>query len=277
MNESLGPDIVGPSSFEKAANTIEPPSSKKRPIAIWLIAGVLACLSVIAWLTLRTVPTVSNAVAIENGKRLLTATRVLAVVAHPDDAEWYVGGTLRMLSNLGAEVHVVVATDGEAGSNRDGVDDLGALRREEQLAAAEINAYGHIYFLGLPDRGAAAARELRTDISAIWNRVKPNVVLTFDPEYPSLPYLHTDHQGVGRVTLDKWHAIKADRPPMYLWQTRRPNAAVDISTVIDTKIRALSMHKSQGLGQRADRHRPFARSAGQMFGFEFAEVYRVIR
>lgn len=241
---------------------------------IALTAVVLAAVLLVAWLYLRTSPAAPKASALENGAALFGFRRVLVVAAHPDDAEWYVGGSLRLLANLGAEVHVVVATDGESGPNRIGAEDLRAARREEQLAAAEINGYSHVYMLGLPDRAASRGHQLASDLRKIWRDIQPEAVLTFDPQYPSLPYLHEDHQGVGAVVLRLWGEEAAPRPPIYLWQSRRPDVAVDISTVMDVKILALSKHATQGLATVADRHRSFARRAGEMFGLEYAETFR---
>ncbi|MFZ3062408.1 MAG: PIG-L family deacetylase [Actinomycetota bacterium] len=51
--------------------------------------------------------------AVKNGKELLeTAKTVVVVGAHPDDIEWYTGGTLARLSKDGVRVIVIMATDG---------------------------------------------------------------------------------------------------------------------------------------------------------------------
>ena len=41
---------------------------------------------------------------------------VLALVPHPDDAEFYAGGLLAKLAAEGARVHIVVTSDGRRGS-----------------------------------------------------------------------------------------------------------------------------------------------------------------
>jgi LmbE family N-acetylglucosaminyl deacetylase len=215
----------------------------------------------------------TSAEALDRGRELLRFRRVLVVVAHPDDAEWYIGGTLRMLANSGAETHVVVATDGESGPNRVGASDLASQRRGEQLAAADINGYSHLYFLGLPDRNASNDPNLRGDLIRIWRWVNPDIVFTFDPVFPSLPYLHTDHQGIGKVVIELHRSLDPD-VPVYLWQTRRPDTAVDISSVIDVKVSALAQHASQGLATGAGRHRPFAMRAGSLFGIKYGELFR---
>lgn len=269
MSEISGPGRTGPLSFELP---IRSKTVNRWSRILWLAIS-LGVTALFSWLYLRTVPIASSAEALNRGSELLRFRKVLVVVAHPDDAEWYIGGTLRMLANFGAETHVVVATDGESGPNRVGAPDLAAQRRGEQLAAAEVNGYSHVYFLGLPDRVASSDPNLRGDLIRIWRLVDPDVVLTFDPVFPSLPYLHTDHQGIGKVVIELRRS-QGFKVPVYLWQTRRPDTAVDISSVLDVKITALEQHKSQGLSTGAERHRPFARRAGSLFGLAYGELLR---
>ncbi|WP_293915272.1 PIG-L deacetylase family protein [Deinococcus sp.] len=214
--------------------------------------------------------------ALAAGQELLAKKTVLAVVAHPDDLEWYIGGTLRELANRGADVQVVVATDGEKGPNRVKSPDLAATRRAEQAAAGTINGYTRIHSLGLPDRGAAADPRFLPDVTRIYGEVKPDAVFVFDPAYPALPYLHVDHQGSAREFLKFWDRLPAGRPPVYLFQTRRPGVAVDISTVIDTKAKALAQHVSQNGGGSSGMTRFFAADGGRV-GVAYAELFRVLR
>src|SRR5204862_345873 len=66
--------------------------------------------------------------------------RVLGIYAHPDDPEISCGGTLARWSAAGAEVHVLICTRGEKGS-QDPKQDPGELarrRQKEMDAAAEV-------------------------------------------------------------------------------------------------------------------------------------------
>src|SRR5207302_10889033 len=58
---------------------------------------------------------VQGAVASEPDDLFRPETRVLIVSAHPDDTEFYLGGTLLRLAEAGARLHLVVATDGDKG------------------------------------------------------------------------------------------------------------------------------------------------------------------
>ena len=65
--------------------------------------------------------------------------RVLAIFAHPDDAEFSIGGSAALWADEGAEVFYCVVTDGAAGSNdpNQNLDELVSIRQAEQLAAAQ--------------------------------------------------------------------------------------------------------------------------------------------
>jgi len=238
----------------------------------WItFALVLVVLIAVAVVTLRVRSTVPPAEALAAGRTLLAARTVLVVAAHPDDVEWYVGGTLRVLADRGARVHVIIATNGERGPNRTGTPDLPATRRAEQLEAARVNGYAAVHFLDLPDRGVTQASAFLPRVQQIMRDVRPDAVLAFDAAYPSLPYLHPDHQGSARRFLAYWQGLGADRPDVYLFQTRRPNVAVDITRVIDVKVDALARHRSQN-GGSGERVRTFY--GGRAYGVPYAETYR---
>src|SRR5687767_2197459 len=64
--------------------------------------------------------------------------RVLAVVAHPDDAELLCAGTLARARADGVAVGVCVLCRGDKGQPAEPVADLAAVRRREMTAAAEV-------------------------------------------------------------------------------------------------------------------------------------------
>lgn len=250
-----------------------PRSSRPRRGLGWSGLGWLLALTVFGSLyaVFRVTLTVTPGAAIRAGGELLGRPTVLVIVGHPDDLEWYVGGTLRRLSDAGADVQVVVATSGEKGPNRTQARDLPATREREQLAAARINGYTRVRFLRLPDRGAANDPRFLPAVQAIYREVKPDALMAFDPALPSLPYLHVDHQGTARVVLAFWRTLSTGRPPVYLFQTRRPDVAVDISGVIDTKQSALAQHVTQNGGNGSGMRGLFG---GKAVGTQFAEYFR---
>ena len=248
------------------------PSPTRR--RLWWLLPVLA-LGTACTAVFTTQLTAAPAGALLSGQALLGKTTVLAIVAHPDDLEWYIGGTLKRLSGNGANVQVIVGTDGEKGPNRNESPNLAATRRAEQAAAGKINGYTQIHSLGLPDRGLAADPRFLPEVTRIYNEVRPGAVFVFDPTYPALPYLHTDHQGSARAFLKFWVTLPEGKPPVYLFQTRRPDVAVDISGVIDTKVQALAQHVSQN-GGSGGRMKGFFAGSGKQVGVGYAELFRLL-
>ena len=143
------------------------PSPTRRRLWWLLLVVVLgsACTAVFT-----TQLTDAPAGALSGGQAVLSKKTVLAIVAHPDDLEWYIGGTLKRLSDNGANVQVIVGTDGEKGPNRSKSVDLAATRRAEQAAAGKINGYTQIHSLGLPDRGLAADPRFLPEVERIYKR-----------------------------------------------------------------------------------------------------------
>ena len=188
--------------------------------------------------------------------------RVLVLAAHPDDAELFAGGTLAKMIADGAEVAVLVATNGDAGSFELGRTRLAEVRRLEALQAAGVLGVHEVAFLDHPD-GELDQLEpgfLREQfIRAIRGR-RPDVVFTFDPFAPFED--HPDHRAVAFAAQEAAHFSAF---PLYCPQqlaeglqthlvgekyffAKHPthaNEAVDISDTLDVKIAALLEHKSQ--------------------------------
>lgn len=184
--------------------------------------------------------------------------RVLAISAHPDDSELQAGATLAKWSAAGAEVSIVVCTDGSKGTwNPDA--DLAALvatrQAEQRDAAAALGATGRVGFCGWID-GELDHNRANTEILARWIReLRPNVVITHDPwkRYR----LHPDHRSAGFLVAD---AVVAARDPHFfadmgvahhrpdeLWffEADEPNHVEHVEGWIGTKISALERHASQ--------------------------------
>ena len=64
--------------------------------------------------------------------------RVLAVVAHPDDAELLCAGTLARAKADGASIGVAVLCRGEKGQPAEPIENLGNVRSREMQAAAKL-------------------------------------------------------------------------------------------------------------------------------------------
>ena len=221
-----------------------------RGVMLWLL--FCAALAGLLWLELRTLAK-PEAEMLAQAPKLLNARKVVAVVAHPDDAEYWISGTLAMLDTLGARVVLVVASDGEKGRNLVNSPNLGSTRRMEQAAAGQVLGYDEIVFLGQPDRAAADGPEVQRMVLEVLNKERPDTVITFDGRKPQLPYLHPDHEAMGRLTMRAIRELDYE-PEVFLFHTRRPDVSIDISPVADRKVEGMRKHVSQN-GGRAMRRR----------------------
>jgi LmbE family N-acetylglucosaminyl deacetylase len=153
---------------------------------------------------------------------------LLAVLAHPDDESFGMGGTLALYARKGYDTYYVCATRGEAGTVDDeylnGFKDIAELRTEELTRAAKILGLKGVYFLGYRDSGMPGSEDnkhpnaqVNHSIDEVAGRVvkyirelKPDVVLTFDPIGG---YKHPDHIHIHKATVLAFE--KADDPSFH--------------------------------------------------------------
>lgn len=193
--------------------------------------------------------------------------RVLVVVAHPDDADFGVAGTVASWCAAGVKVTYCICTSGEAGE-AEGVsrDAVAELRRREQRDAAEAVGVTDVHFLDYLDGEVMPSLRLRKDITRVIRNVRPDRVVTHSPEisWNRIVVSHPDHRAVGEATFA---AIYPDARNAYahtelieqdglqpwtvreLWLSSPPderiNHAVDISDHYEAKLAALRAHRSQ--------------------------------
>ncbi|MCX6037158.1 MAG: PIG-L family deacetylase, partial [Chloroflexi bacterium] len=82
---------------------------------------------------------------------------LLAVLAHPDDESFGMGGTLALYASRGVDVHLVCATRGEVGGVApqllEGFESIAKLRESELRCAAGVLGLTSVHFLGYRDSG----------------------------------------------------------------------------------------------------------------------------
>lgn len=148
---------------------------------------------------------------------------LLAVLAHPDDETFGMGGTLAYYASQGVDVHLVCATRGEVGevdpALLQGVSSIAELREGELRCAAGVLGLKGVHFLNYRDSGmpgsadnhhpqalaAAPEAEVARIVADYMRRLKPQVVLTFDPIGG---YRHPDHIAIQRATTLAFHLAK---------------------------------------------------------------------
>lgn len=204
---------------------------------------------------------------------LPTPGRALAVVAHPDDESWLLGGTLARWADAGADVHVLCITAGEAGPDHTGETsgpEAREARRREEFAAACAVLGGRGVILGLPDGSLADAPDGSDAVEAHVAALAPDLVLThgLDGDYG-----HRDHLAVARwverLDVDALFAVLPPRRMYPLWRGLRrsgfagvqpgmgPQAfggpgTVSVSVDPARKRAAVACHRSQLRGEPAD-------------------------
>jgi len=193
--------------------------------------------------------------------------RVLVVLAHPDDPEFYCGGTVARWGAEGREVCYCLLTRGDKGADESDADPerMARLREAEQRAAAGVLGVREVIFLNHPDGYLVPDLQLRKEVAGVIRRFQPAIVVTCDPTnfFPSSTYInHPDHRAAGQATLDavfpaagsgmffpelerdqglKPHKVRQ----VYVAGAVYPNTAVDVTAYVDRKIAALREHKSQ--------------------------------
>jgi LmbE family N-acetylglucosaminyl deacetylase len=178
-------------------------------------------------------------------------------VAHPDDIEFFCGGTVFRLTQRGVAVDFVLATSGDKGTADAKLDGprLAAIREREQTAAARVLGAGRVAFLRHKDAELVETLAFRGELVREIRRSRPQVLLTFDPT-PGYRQ-HPDHRVVGRVALDAAWPCARDRlsypeagPPhktaeAWLFAGPSPTLTVDVRAVLEEKIQARLAHHSQ--------------------------------
>jgi LmbE family N-acetylglucosaminyl deacetylase len=191
--------------------------------------------------------------------------RILVVVAHPDDVDFGAGGTVAAWVESGIEVSYCIVTDGDAGGHDPSVarEEIPAIRRAEQTAAAKELGVSDLTWLGYPDGQVMVSLALRRDIARVIRQVRPQRVVSPSPEryYARVFASHPDHLAVGEATLC---AVYPDsRNPFafpelaaggfeahvvdQVWVVGgpSPDTYVDVTDTFDKKVAALRAHASQ--------------------------------
>lgn len=229
--------------------------------------------------------------------RLPTPERVLVVAAHPDDIEFGAAGTVARWVHEGADVHYLLVTRGDKGSDDPSTDplELAATREREQRAAAAAIGVAGVDFLDAPDGQVEPSLALRERIAYAIRAVRPEIVMTHDPTvlFVNNEWVnHPDHRAVGQVTVDAVfptardplnfpeHRVAGLQPwkvaELFLWSTNEANQIVDIGDCLEAKVRALALHASQfrHFDETARWVRRQAEELGERAGYVAAEGFR---
>jgi LmbE family N-acetylglucosaminyl deacetylase len=227
---------------------------------------------------------------------------VFAVGAHPDDVEFNMAGTLVLLAQAGFEPHMMNVSRSNLDSNELSEEEITRIRRREaENSARVIDAIYHPPIAD--DLMIFYDDQLLRRMTAVVREIRPTIVLL-----PSLNDYMEDHTNTARLVVTACFSramghYTSDPPraatpqDVYLYHAqphlnrdgmrRRvvPDLFVDVSSVLDTKLRMLACHESQrqwldetqGLDDYLESMRQATAEVAQMLpdgGWQYAEGFR---
>jgi LmbE family N-acetylglucosaminyl deacetylase len=225
---------------------------------------------------------------------------VLAGAAHPDDVEFMMAGTLLLLRNAGAEIHIFIIANGSCGTMEHSREEIIGLRLAEAEDAARVA--GAVFHPPLVDDLEIIYKpSLLRKVTAVIREVKPGLLLVPSPD----DYME-DHQNACRLLVSaafsrgmpNWRSDPAVDPwdgPTAVYHAMphglrdamrrrvRPGQYVGIGEVLAEKRRMLAQHRtqkewldrSQGIDTYLNLMESFGRELGSLSDrFEYAEGWR---
>ncbi|SDR04774.1 PIG-L deacetylase family protein [Natronobacterium texcoconense] len=219
--------------------------------------------------------------------------RILALVAHPDDADIFCGGTLARHADRGDDVTIAHLTAGEYGGFDATEAEVAATRREEARRSAETLGCD-CTFLEFEDGRVQNTLENRLEIVDVIREYEPELIVTHHDDD-----MHPDHRETSKLVTDAYYMASlpmvetehAPHDPENVYFFGKPTAEfepdvyVDVSDYQDRKEEAILHHESQvefleehgGIDAEFDdlieNVRARARTQGTTAGVEFAEGF----
>lgn len=198
--------------------------------------------------------------------------KVMAVMAHPDDAEVWAGGTLAKFTQMGHEAHIVVMTY-----------EAHHLRGKEALEGARRLGCS-IDLLGFPDTSVRDTDQAADRLAQILSREVPQILILHNPDDT-----HPDHEAsflVARRAVLRWYdgqSRPGTIPSIFAANTYRGmglrgpvelDTFVEISDVWERKAHALMAHQSQKPQAWLPRQKTMVEALGARAGYRMAEGFR---
>ncbi|HLD84112.1 MAG TPA: PIG-L deacetylase family protein [archaeon] len=218
--------------------------------------------------------------------------KLLVFSAHPDDADFVCGATVAKKASEGHEVHYVVATGGQKGNQGTDAspDEFARMRENEERRAAAMLGVRSVTFLNHVDGELEDSHALRSQIVKAIREIKPDILVCMDPalqKFDNVHRYHRDHRMMSIAVFDAGYPAagnpnfypEAGKPwaPKEFWFFGGETSIFeDVTGFMDTKIKALTEHKSQVNPQMDARIREWASENGKKAGFAYAEGFRVV-
>ena len=191
-----------------------------------------------------------------------TSQKILVILAHPDDPEFFCGGTLARWALAGHDISYVLLTCGDKGFNpatQAGMttEKLCSIRFEEQQNAARVIGAGSVRFLDRADGYLVPDLDLRRDVVRLIREYRPDILVTCDPQtlFATYGINHPDHRAAGQVVLDAVFPAAGNltffpellgegfepHMPKEIWcsLTVQPNVTIDVTDTWNIKLNAI--------------------------------------
>ena len=192
--------------------------------------------------------------------------KILVILAHPDDPEFFCGATLAKWAREGHQITYYLLTRGEKGTNADFSDTahIKEIREKEQKKAAGVIGVKQVLFSNNSDGFLEASIEVRKELVQVIRKEKPDIVVSCDP---SNFYIHNeainhpDHRAAGLTVIDSIFPAAQNNDffpelaqqglmqhhvqELWLSLPKEANITIDVTSTWDIKIKALLEHKSQ--------------------------------
>ena len=226
-----------------------------------------------------------------------TWSRVLCVVAHPDDMEYGASAAVATWTRRGVEVAYLLLTDGGAGMAAP-PEEVAPLRAGEQRAACDTVGVTDLTILDHPDGMLEYGLDLRRDIARVIREFRPDAVVTANYDVEAYGGLNqADHRAAGLSVIDATR--DADNPWVFRelveseglakWHTsallvagnERPTHALPVDQVaVDASVASLRCHEAYlehvtGHPDPGEMIPGFLRQGGEESGSEYAVTFRV--
>jgi LmbE family N-acetylglucosaminyl deacetylase len=220
-----------------------------------------------------------------------SSERLLAVVAHPDDAELLCAGTLARAKSEGAAIGMCVLCAGDKGQATKPVKGLSIVRKREMQASSKLLG-ATLFMRELPDGTLVDSYTERLKLIEVFRRFKPTLVLAHAPED-----YHPDHRAASALAeAASWFCAsfghKTRSAPLQLapalwWMDTvtmagfEPGFFIDVSEHLALKTQMLACHHSQlnrgkdpGFSPLGQIMRNQCSARGMQAGVEAAEGFR---
>lgn len=226
----------------------------------------------------------------------IAGSKILVVAAHPDDETLGCGGSIARLAKEGAEVHILLLGEGMSSRYpRRSEADWKRLRRlkEDARFASRLLGARSVRFEDLPDNrfDELPLLEIVKRVEKTLEELHPEILFTHHPGD-----LNVDHRLTFQAVLTATRPVNGclakeiyafEVPSSTEWAFQqlepvfKPNVFIDVSSSIETKIRAMKRYRSES---RAFPHprspaalRAISRRWGSVVGIHDAEAFELVR